>query len=181
MSPDLDAEATAGYTGALHYIDPCHPEYERLCQLAKGTLEVARRHHPRLQQLLSIGDRRYSLLLCHRDLHREHVLFEDGQPCGLIDWGALGIDSPACDVARLLGSLVPDDSAAWHDAIDAYRQFAPLDDGEEELSWRLDQIGCMIAALHWLEWIVVERRHFVERVAALERWETLLRRLQGWS
>jgi thiamine kinase-like enzyme len=41
--------------------------------------------------------------LCFTDVHREHVLFTDDEVTGLIDFGAVKLDSPAADLARLFG------------------------------------------------------------------------------
>src|SRR5262245_33352848 len=46
-----------------------------------------------------------------RDLHHDHVLFTGDEVTGLIDFGALRIDTPLTDVARLLGSLASDDQS----------------------------------------------------------------------
>jgi homoserine kinase type II len=42
-----------------------------------------------------------------RDIWHDHVLFTGDEVTGLIDFGALDIDTPATDIARLLGSLIP--------------------------------------------------------------------------
>ena len=63
---------------------------------------------------------------CIRDIHRQHVLFEGDSVSGLIDFGAMRVESVAGDVARLMGSLAGDDSAARRTAIEAYKQENPL-------------------------------------------------------
>ena len=57
---------------------------------------------------------------CIRDIHREHVLFEDDRVTGIIDFGAMLPDSRAGDVARLLGSLAGDDRQLWEEGLAAY-------------------------------------------------------------
>ena len=46
------------------------------------------------------------LQLCLRDVWHDHVLFTGNRVTGIIDYGAVGIDHPAVDLARLLGDLV---------------------------------------------------------------------------
>ena len=50
------------------------------------------------------------LQVCHGDLWHDHVLFSGEEVTGLIDFDAMKIDSRALDLARLLGSLVKDDT-----------------------------------------------------------------------
>ena len=46
---------------------------------------------------------RVPVQLCFTDVHREHVLFSGDEVTGLIDFGAVKLDSPAVDLARLFG------------------------------------------------------------------------------
>lgn len=46
---------------------------------------------------------RVPVQLCFTDVHREHVLFSGDDVTGLIDYGAVKLDSPAVDLARLFG------------------------------------------------------------------------------
>jgi Ser/Thr protein kinase RdoA (MazF antagonist) len=45
------------------------------------------------------------LFPCHCDPHRDHFLFTGDRLTGLIDCGAMKVDSPAVDLARLFGDL----------------------------------------------------------------------------
>jgi thiamine kinase-like enzyme len=38
---------------------------------------------------------------CFTDIHRDHVLFDGDRLTGIIDFGAVKLDHPACDLARL--------------------------------------------------------------------------------
>jgi hypothetical protein len=50
----------------------------------------------------------------HGDSHREHLLFQDGNVAGLIDFAATRIDDPLMDVARWLGDVgSPSDVGFW--------------------------------------------------------------------
>ena len=62
---------------------------------------------------------------CIRDIWHDHVLFTGDEVTGIIDFGAMDIDTPATDVARLLGSLVGDDEAGWRTASSAYSADSP--------------------------------------------------------
>jgi Ser/Thr protein kinase RdoA (MazF antagonist) len=59
------------------------------------------------RQLAAHVDRPVPLQPALRDILDEHVLFVGDQVTGIIDFGAMRIESVAGDIARLLGSLVP--------------------------------------------------------------------------
>lgn len=98
---------------------------------------------------------------------------------GLIDFGAVGLDSPAADLARLLGSLAPDQVERWEVAWDAYRQIAPLSPAEQRLSLLLDKTGTVVSAMRWAEWMLLTPSRMEDRLA-VHRWSALLSRLERW-
>lgn len=113
-----------------------------------------------------------------RDLHREHVLFRGDQVTGLIDFGALRIDTPLTDVARLLGSLAGDDPAARRCALEAYAAHRPLATSERELIDLLDQSNVVLGGLNWVKWLCLEKRQFPDWTAVAQRLEELVARLR---
>jgi aminoglycoside phosphotransferase (APT) family kinase protein len=101
----------------------------------------------------------------HGDLDVRNWLVRDGRISGVIDWGAMGVGDPACDVM-----------VAWKlhsaDARDAFREALPIDDAtwERARGWALSQaIGALVyytpennASLYhegesWLELVLSER------------------------
>ena len=121
---------------------------------------------------------------CLRDLWREHVLFDGDEVSGIIDPQAARCDSPAVDLARLLGSLCGSRREAWTTALDAYREVRPLAPVEEALLPVLDRSGCLLAGLHWIKRLLYRGEmvdsqvaagcdrlwHFAERLAAAPDW-----------
>jgi len=97
-----------------------------------------------------------------RDIWHEHVLFTGDIVTGLIDFGALRIDTVATDLARLIGSLVGNDYARWQVALDAYEAIRPLANEERRLIQAFHRTGVLLSAVQWLEWLYVERRVFPE-------------------
>ncbi len=73
---------------------------------------------------------RLPLQPCLRDIWHDHVLFTGDDVSGVIDFGAVDIDTPATDIARLLGSLVADDSDGWHTGLAVYSAVRPLSPDE---------------------------------------------------
>jgi homoserine kinase type II len=115
---------------------------------------------------------------CIRDIWHDHVLFEGDQVSALIDFGAVRPDTVATDVARLLGSLAGDDSAAWHFALAAYERVRPLSPSEALLVTAFDRANVLLSGMSWLDWIYVQRRTFTDCQAIESRIDENLARLE---
>ena len=123
-----------------------------------------------------------------RDVWQAHVLFVGDEVSAVIDWHAAGIDTPAADLARLLGSweiggAYPADarriSTLWSDALRAYRAIRPL--AAEELSLiDLLHLAGVVGGLHnWFTWVLDEARSFPDPAAVLGRVDFLLKNLDS--
>lgn len=119
---------------------------------------------------------------CLRDIWREHLLFTGNQVTGVIDPQACRCDTVAVDLARLLGSLCGNDRAGWRTGMAAYVGIRPLSTAEELLVGLLDQTGCLLAGLHWLE-TLTERDTLPQEVspAVIGRLWHFADRLAAWS
>lgn len=119
-----------------------------------------------------------------RDIWSSHVLFAPDAPTrvsGVVDFHAAEIDTPATDLARLLGSwchgpAIPDDPVC-RDALAAYDAIRPLTADEHRLIPWLDATGTIIALDHWFRWTLTEGRRFECSARALGRVDRLLSRL----
>jgi Ser/Thr protein kinase RdoA (MazF antagonist) len=114
-----------------------------------------------------------------RDVHHEHVLFTGDEVTGLIDFGALRIDTPLADVARLVGSLVGDDQEARTFAFDAYSERRPLGEMDRRLIDVLDESSVVLGAMNWLTWLYVERRDMGAVGPIVTRLDQILSRLES--
>jgi homoserine kinase type II len=112
-----------------------------------------------------------------RDIHHDHVLFTGDEVTGLIDFGAMRIDTPLTDIARLVGSLVGDNTPARRAAFNVYSEFRPLAEGDERLIDWLDGTALVIAAHNWLRWLYIERRDMGPTAPIVQRIEEINRRL----
>lgn len=121
---------------------------------------------PRLERWSEIP---LPLQMCLRDVKYDHALFEGERLVGLIDFGAVAIDSVAGDIARLLGSMVGDDRSEWPSAIDAYHAVRPLSVDERQAILIYDMGGNVAAAANWLRWLFIEERQF-DDPRAVVRW-----------
>ena len=97
---------------------------------------------------------------CLRDARPEHFLFEADRLSGLVDFGAMGIDSVAADLARLIGEWLPDDHSLRGLALATYQKLRPLDASETALIAALEATADLLIAGHWLSWNYLDRRHF---------------------
>lgn len=111
-----------------------------------------------------------------RDLWRDHVLFQEEKVSGVIDFGAMRMDTPLTDLGRLIGSLAKDDATLRETALGAYGEISPLSPSDRQLIDLLDHSGTLIAGWNWLAWLYVEQREFPSLVAVRERLAHLLRR-----
>lgn len=117
----------------------------------------------------------YALQPVVRDVHREHILFTGDEVSGIVDFGALTVDTPAIDLARLLGSYEIDDAARRDVLLKAY--FPPLSMEERWAVEAFDKSGALLSPFRWLWWLFVERRTFRDSAAVAHRFDVLLQRL----
>jgi Ser/Thr protein kinase RdoA (MazF antagonist) len=130
-----------------------------------------------IAQLALLKDVPFSLQPCLRDIWHDHVLFSGNDVTGIIDFGAMNVDTPACDIARLLGSLVGDDAPGWQAGISAYSAVRSLMTDESRAIGALDASGTLLAGCNWIRWIYVERRQFENHTQVSERFCRIVDRL----
>jgi homoserine kinase type II len=102
----------------------------------------------------------FSLQPCLRDVWHDHILFTGEQVTGVIDFGAMDVDTPACDVARLLGGLVGDDVTNRQIGLTAYDSVRLLSANELQAVTAFDTSIILLAGCNWIRWIYLESREF---------------------
>ena len=95
-----------------------------------------------------------------RDARPEHFLFDGDRLSGLIDFGAMGVDAVAGDLARLIGEWLDGHASARLEALAAYEQVRPLDPDEVELIDLFESGTALLIGERWVRWHFVEHRHF---------------------
>ena len=117
-----------------------------------------------------------------RDVWADHVFFDRKQPAlvtGFIDLHAAGVDTPATDIARLLGSWKspwPGDggwATRWEPAIAAYENLRPLSAAERKALPLFNASAVVLGLDNWFRWVLEEGRSFPV-AAALGRVDWLL-------
>jgi Ser/Thr protein kinase RdoA (MazF antagonist) len=120
-----------------------------------------------------------------RDVWAEHVLYmPDDRVAGIIDLHAAARDTPATDIARLVGSwrlpagAAQDARAAWFaEALDAYAAIRPLSPDERAVVPWLHGMGTVLGIDNWFRWVLDERRAFADATRVAERIDRLLEEL----
>jgi homoserine kinase type II len=116
---------------------------------------------------------------CVRDLRGEHVLFSGPSVTGVVDFGAMAEDTPAVDVARMLGDLAGDDEGLFAAGLHGYRAAGGNSGVTDELVRVLDRAGVVCSVVGWLVRLLVERRSYPDPAAVATRLGHLLTRATG--
>lgn len=114
---------------------------------------------------------------CLVDVWHDHVLFLGERVSGIIDYAAAKFDHVATDLARLLGSLVPDQPSRQAAALEAYAAIRPLPN--PELVSLLDRTGVAAAVVNWIKSIYYDGRALADRMAVAKRLAGLIERLRA--
>ena len=111
------------------------------------------------------------------DVWHDHVLFSGNDVTGIVDFGAMRMDTPVCDVARLLGSLVGDDKTKKKQGLAAYQSANELSQELAPLIDVFDQSTTLMSGMNWLRWICLEGRDFGDLRPIIGRLNTVLNRM----
>jgi Ser/Thr protein kinase RdoA (MazF antagonist) len=138
-----------------------------------------------LRRLAAVTPRPMHVQPVLRDIWSDHVFFDDaGRVAAIIDFHAAGIDSPATDLARLLGSWKATAASdgtlldRWHQAVAAYEGVRRLDDAERRLVPLLHAAGVVCGLDNWFRWTLDEQRSFPDRGRVHARIDLLLAGLE---
>jgi Ser/Thr protein kinase RdoA (MazF antagonist) len=153
--------------------------WPELAPLSRRFLDAIPGCLPRaIARLVPLSNVALAVQPCIRDIWHDHVLFTGNDVTAIIDFGAMDIDTPATDVARLLGSLVGDDEAGWQAGVSAYSTMRPLSNDEERAAKALDSSSDVLAGCNWIRWIYVEGRQFENRAQVVERFQRITARCE---
>ena len=160
-------------------LPPVHPELDLL--LRQAAREVARVADSATLALRPWAAWPLAQQPCVRDLRGEHVLFEGDRVSGIIDYGAMAVDHPAVDLARLLDDYSAMDRTLFAVGLDAYRDAgAPLDVPDEFVRL-LARTGAVCSLLGWLVRFFVRREPVLRPAATAVRLGELLSRVERFE
>jgi homoserine kinase type II len=155
--------------------DPLGVSARRWLERARPT---ARRHVAPLRRAAA---RDVLLQPCLRDARPEHLLFCGDRVTGMVDFGAMAIESVAADLARLLGDWIGPDLVQQAVALEAYSAIRPLDAFEIALIEVIAGTTALLGAGHWVRWHFLERRCFRDPSAVARGIERGVQRLVEWT
>ena len=147
--------------------NPFHAECDTIVQLASPHVES-------LQQKLRIMvEVETTVQPCVRDVWHDHFLFVKDDVTGLIDFGAMQVDTVATDLARLLGSLDRHHVDVWSKGISAYRECRELTDFDVQFIRTFHASNVILSGLNWVRWLLVDRRSFENLTGVRQRLEDI--------
>lgn len=146
--------------------------------IARQWLPLARRLAPRLEpELRWACGMVVPLQPCLRDIRPAHLLFVADQIRGLVDFGAMGVESVAVDLARLTSEWLGTDLRARAEALAAYEAIRPLDAAETALIPIFERSAALLGASRWVHWHFIEGRTFEDPNAVARGLELGLERI----
>ena len=128
---------------------------------ARRWIALARRLAPAIGDRLRIeAGRVVPLQPCLRDARPDHFLFEGDRLAGLVDFGAMGVESVAGDLSRLASDWLGPDRGARAGAIASYSAIGPLAPDEVRLIEVFDSSTALLGPGHWVRWHFEDGRTF---------------------
>ena len=129
--------------------------------LADRWLAQATEAAPALLERLEPATRQtFDLQVVLRDVRPDHFLFEEDRLTGLVDFGAMGIDTIATDLARLLGETVGRSVEYRLVALAAYETVRPIAAEERAAVDDFAAANAVLGGARWVRWHFVEGRSF---------------------
>jgi homoserine kinase type II len=95
---------------------------------------------------------------CLRDARPDHFLFQANRLTGLVDFGAMGRDTVAADLARLLAESMGPDRLARSEAFQAYESIRPLLEPEARTIEAFERANALLGPARWVRWHFIEAR-----------------------
>lgn len=123
-----------------------------------------------------------------RDLRAEHIFMNRHSVEAVIDFGAMQIDSAACDLSRLFSSLEIFDVESLRGLYERYSKvrymgIAPVAQTqlEQDLLVQLVRATPVASVTNWLSWLFLEQREFESPQEIYQRLQKLLQHVETVS
>ena len=119
----------------------------------------------------------YPLLPVVADLWSDHVFFVQDRVSGVIDFGAMKMDTPCLDLARLLGCYQTHLDSAISKGLEYYQALRPVSAAQRQLIELYDHAYVILAGVQWLIWLGPEKRVFSDMSRVNNRLKRIARRI----
>ena len=119
----------------------------------------------------------YPLLPVVADLWSDHVFFVQDRVSGVIDFGAMKMDTPCLDLARLLGCYQTHLDSAISKGLEYYQALRPVSAAQRQLIELYDRAYVILAGVQWLIWLGPEKRVFSDMSRVNNRLKRIARRI----
>ncbi|MBR0190605.1 MAG: phosphotransferase [Thermoguttaceae bacterium] len=175
---DSDGPAgTEGWQIGNRVTIPCKMSIKSQTRLQNAALRILPRvrelRRPVLTQVVRKSNQLMRLQPCLYDIHSEHLFFEKDRFVGFIDFGSLGNDNAAVDVARMLSALTGSQGKYWLTGLAAYQSVRPLRP-EELAAIQVIRRSLMLSmAIRWLEYIFTQSHPVMCSTLLVQRLERL--------
>lgn len=103
------------------------------------------------------------------DAWHNNFLLDGTQVTGLVDFATVRVDTPAADLARLLGSTTVEQPTWWPAGLEAYSEERSLSEAELRAARALEASGTVLSLANWLRWLGIECRPFASPEAVCDR------------
>ena len=134
-----------------------------LAPIARRWLDLARTFAPRMvEPLRRAAKLGLPIQPCLRDARPDHFLFEGDRLTGLVDFGAMGRESVAADLARLIGECPGIDRDV---GLESYQSIRPIEVDEWSAIEAFERANALLGAARWVRWHFVEGRVFEDPIA----------------
>jgi homoserine kinase type II len=129
--------------------------------LALRWIEIARALFPRIRdELRAAAAQSVPLQPCLRDARPQHFLFDGARLSGIVDFGAMGFDTVAADLARLLSEWIGADRLFRNEALTAYSAVQSLDERALRMIPAFERSAALLGGSHWIQWHYLDHRNF---------------------
>lgn len=150
---------------------------------AAAWLGLARGLAPRvLATTTAASNQSLPLQPCLRDARPEHFLFTADTLTGLVDFGAMDVETPAADLARLVGEWLPPATCAGlrAEGLATYGRVRSITAEELAAAEAFEALADVLIGERWVRWRFLESRRFEDdraTAAGIARGLARIRRL----
>jgi Ser/Thr protein kinase RdoA (MazF antagonist) len=173
---ELEGLVEGGYARLARIVSGAADSEPELGRLAAEWVAKAGVKAPEvLERLRAARGRSVALQPCLRDTRPEHFLFIGDRLTGLVDFGAMGVECVAADLARLVADWLGPDEGLRRAAVEAYKEINPAAAGSLALMAAFEESQAVMGGVRWITWAWGEGRSFEPGTVEAGLWRSIKR------